>query len=155
MIGKCFESLKSSFFNILSYIVLELVCPDLEFNYKFVAKIQKNKQTTINSLFLCCFDKTLGKNIRIHDFSPSVFLIAINFIIFAPSFGKIQAADILTKTLNRRLSAAIGISQILCCVVITQWSSSIVLVYIAYSIIPKAWADALLILHNRAMREPR
>ena len=88
MIGKCFESLKSSFFNILSYIVLELVCPDLEFNYKFVAKIQKNKQTTINSLFLCCFDKTLGKNIRIHDFSPSVFLIAINFIIFAPPFGK-------------------------------------------------------------------
>ena len=75
--------------------------------------------------------------------------------IFASPFGKIQAADILTKTLNRRLSAAIGISQILCCVVITQWSSSIVLVYIAYSIIPKAWADALLILHNRAMREPR
>ena len=102
MIGKCFESLKSSFFNILSYIVLELVCPDLEFNYKFVAKIQKNEQTTINSLFLCCFDKTLGKNIRIHDFSPSVFLIAINFIIFAASFDKYRVTDILTKTLNRR-----------------------------------------------------
>lgn len=44
----------------------------------------------------------------------SLFLaLGIIFFIFAASFCKVQAADILTKTLNWRLFAAIGILQIL------------------------------------------
>ena len=57
----------------------------------------------------------------------SLFLaLGIIFFIFAASFCKVQAADILTKTLNWRLFAAIGISQILNYVVVTQWSSSMI-----------------------------
>lgn len=58
---------------------------------------------------------------------------AIIFLIFAPSFDKSSGDGHIEKTLNWRLFAAIGISQILNYVVITQWSSSIILVYCSES----------------------
>ena len=83
---------------------------------------------------------------------PLFLALGIIFFIFAASFCKVHATDILTKTLNWRLSAAIGISQILCCVVITQWSSSIIfgIFYSKYHTKSVGWCIAYLTQQGNA-----